>query len=80
MGGFFWFLVLLLSLVGFWVCNGVRGVVVAVVGCFVAGFWFGSLLVVDGSFGGDLLLNFLIFSITLSWVGLWCGLVGLVGW
>ena len=44
-------------------------------------FWFGSgCLVVGGNFGGDLLLNFLIFSIRLSFAGLVCCLVLSVVW
>ena len=37
-------------------------------------------VVVEGNLGGELLLNFLIFSIRLSWVGLWLWWVGCVVW
>ena len=47
----------------------------------LAGFWFGpGFLFKGGNFGGDLLLNFLIFSIMLSLAGLFWWLVArLVG-
>ena len=48
---------------------------------FLVGFGSGLLLVVGGSFGGDLLLNFLIFSNKLSLSGFFWGVVvRLVGW